>query len=477
MDQADSRRLDRLVGDGNSEAGIDLASLFRVILGQVHDGADGVDAEALTAPVRNSVSNHARVEHWYRGHLPGADPWKALIADALDQLESRELLKQADGRWKLGDKFATGQRLMAVQPRPGRHRSVGVIIREAAEEESRGRAEQRRMEVTSLVALLREDGPGLRALDSNHVSLLEQSMKDYGYRPEFPILTDQHGRILDGRHRIAAARRAGIPEPLPRREVRVESDEEAVGFALLVNFQRGWTTAERNRINSDLQAAGLTLENYGHHLGPTAKRELIKAALLEQAAQGKPLSHNAIAKRLGVNHQPVDHACRALIDDSSINECPHRFTEDGKEAPGPKPKPPTAAEEQVAELLLENPEQSNMRILAEVGLSDNQHRVVERVRDRLEEAGAIPPAPAREGRDGTVRHVPHTASPSPSIGTRRPQSAPPEPETANSDSGVLDQMVTLFLRLTAKTKRRLVTQLLREMSDEDRAEVFGEVFL
>lgn len=63
----------------------------------------------------------------------------------------------------------------------------------------------------------------------------------------------------------------------------------------------------------------------------------------------------------------------------------------------------------------------------------------------------------------------------PAAAAGSPPTAPPQPEPQDVDNGVLDQMVTLFLRLTAKTKRRLVTQLLREMSEEDRAEVFSEV--
>ena len=101
-------------------------------------------------------------------------------------------------------------------------------------------------------------------------------------------------------------------------------------------------------------------------------------------------------------------------------ECPHRFTEDGKEAPGAKPKAPSATEEQVKELLLENPQQSNAQIRDAVGLSPNQHRVVERERGRLETEGAIPVVTAREGSDGTVRHVPQATHPVTARARRRP---------------------------------------------------------
>ena len=63
--RAGQGRLDRLAGDGNSEAGIDLASLFRDILNQIQDSAEAVPASALAKTAQAAVSNHARVEHWY----------------------------------------------------------------------------------------------------------------------------------------------------------------------------------------------------------------------------------------------------------------------------------------------------------------------------------------------------------------------------------------------------------------------------
>jgi hypothetical protein len=467
MGQADTQRLDRLVGDGNGEAGIDLASLFRVILNQVQDSADGIDMAGLTAPVQGAVSNHARVEHWYREKLPGADPWKALIADALEQLESRRLLTQDGGRWHTGPDFTTGKRMRVVPGRTGRHKSVGVILYAADDREARGVAEKRRMEITSLAASLREDGRGLRPLDKDHVAALEQSMRDYGYRPEFPVLVDRQGRILDGRHRIAAARRAGVDVPPPR-PVAVDSDEEAVGFALLVNFQRGWTTAERNRINADLKAAGLTMENFGRQLGTVAKRELIAAALRDHP----DWSHNQIAKQLDVHNTAVDRVCRSEVTQCVTSECTHGRNGQGARNDlidsGSRPRS-SALEDKIEPIIREHPERSNNQVLAEAGLTRNHHAVAARVRDRLEEEGVISPAPVREGSDGRPRHVVTQAKPGPAI------SSPQAAEPADDDSGLLDQMVTLFLRLTARRKRTLVARLLREMPDEDRAELLSEI--
>jgi DNA-binding Lrp family transcriptional regulator len=331
MSQADRERLDRLAGDGRNGAGIDLASLFRVILNQVQDSPDGASELSLAGPVKSALSNHARVEHWYGAN--GDDPWPALIGDALAQLESRKLVSDAGDGWRTGSAFVTGKRRIVIPARKGKHGSVGVILYPAAERAALGETEKRRMEITSLAASLREDGPGLRPLASEHVDALAQSMRDYGYRPEFPVLVDQYDRIIDGRHRIAAAPKAGITD-VPLKRITVASDEEAVGLAILVNIERGWTRAERSRIDRDLQAAGLCVENFGRQLGTAAKRELITIALQENPR----LSHNAVARRLSVSPQTVIERCRDLVANSQIENCGHHLTEDGKQAPGPRPE-------------------------------------------------------------------------------------------------------------------------------------------
>ena len=100
--RAGQGRLDRLAGNGNSEAGIDLASLFRDILNQIQDSAEAVPASALAKTAQAAVSNHARVEHWY-GQFSD-DPWGELLNDALGQLETRGSLSR---RMKAGKSART----------------------------------------------------------------------------------------------------------------------------------------------------------------------------------------------------------------------------------------------------------------------------------------------------------------------------------------------------------------------------------
>jgi hypothetical protein len=435
--QAGRGRLDRLAGNGSGEAGIDLASLFRVILNQTQDSTGGVDFDEFIEPVQAAVSNHARVEHWYGQFATTHGPWKALIADALDQLQSRDLLAWGGDGWVLGPAFATGKRLVVVPARSRKNKSVGVILYPADERAARGEAEKRRMEVTSLASSLRESGSGLRPLTAEHVETLAQSMRDFGYRPEFPILVDQHERILDGRHRQAAARKAGIPEPIPSRKVTVSSDEEAVGLAILVNIQRGWTQAERKRIDRDLQAAGLTMEGFGRALGTAAKRELVKAALLENP----DLSHKKIADGLGVAHSFVGNVCAEVVSEST-SECRHGLTGQGARTDRQAPSELT---ERAEEALRADPMRSNKQIQADLGLPENTHRPVEQARRRLEERGEIPRTSARVGSDGVVRHKPRAATPAePAAGS--------DARVPASDVPSWEMMAELFRRLPATDK-------------------------
>ena len=437
--RAGQGRLDRLAGDGSGEVGIDLASLFRVILNQVQDSSGSVDFDEFIEPVQTAVSNHARVEHWYSQFATTHGPWEALIADALDQLQSRDLLVWGGDGWVLGPAFATGKRLVVVPARSRKNPSIGVILYPATERAARGEAEKRRMEVTSLASSLRESGPGLRPLTAEHVETLAQSMRDFGYRPEFPILVDQYERILDGRHRQAAARKAGISGPIPTRKITVSSDEEAVGLAILVNIQRGWTQAERTRIDRTLQAAGLTMEGFGRALGTATKRELVKAALLENP----DLSHKKIADRLGVSPNFVGSVC-AEVCTVQTSECRHGLTGQGARTDRVA-RQLSELDKRAEDAVRANPMRSNKQITADLGLPVNTHRPVEQARRRLEERGEIPRTNARVGSDGIVRHKPGTTAPAePDAGSNARVPA--------SDVPSWQMIAELFRRLPAPDK-------------------------
>lgn len=59
-----------------------------------------------------------------------------------------------------------------------------------------------------------------------------------------PVLLDQHGRIIDGHHRVRIARELGIDFPT---EVREVDDEEAMDLAFALNVHRRHLTREQVR--------------------------------------------------------------------------------------------------------------------------------------------------------------------------------------------------------------------------------------
>ena len=389
LSREENERLDRLAGSGRgSGGGLPLPDLFAAMLNELLDSAP-VSSERMTEIVSAVLSfktEQVRVT-W--------PTWEALTADVLAQIESRDLARHENGSWVAGDRLVTGQRLEVIPARPHKgSKSDGVTVWTREERKTRSSAAHRAGEATELAATLRPENRGLRPVDEDHVREIRNSVPEVGQL--YPILVDQDGRVLDGKHRYAA-------DPSWRTQaVKVDSDEMALAIALWANKGTPLPAKVAAKIESLILGAKTAQEK---------QRERVKAALLEQAALGKPLTHRAIAKRLDVSHTTIDNYCVELMATGChYTECPHRFTEDGKEAPGPKPKPPSPAEEQVEELLLENPQQSDKSILATVGLSDNHHRIVERTRDRLEDEGAIPVVTAREGRDGTVRRVPHTST-------------------------------------------------------------------
>jgi hypothetical protein len=188
---------------------------------------------------------------------------------------------------------------------------------------------------------------------------------------------------------------------------------------------------------------GLTVESFGRQLGTAAKRELIATALRDHPEA----SHNAIAKMLSVSPTTVGTVCTE-VSNLETSECHHGATGQGARTDR-QPKPPSPAEERVEELLRQDPLQSNKQILAAVGLSDNQHRIPERVRERLEDAGEIPLTPERQGADGHVRRVPGSTSPRPASTAQPSPQAPKPADTASAIGAWFSRMGTRFKNYSA----------------------------
>lgn len=262
-----------------AEHGLPLPALFAAVLDalQDHDGRTVADLVGLVA---TAMPKRERLAELYGP----ADPFGDVVRDALDCLERQGIAaRDGQGAWRTGEKFATGRPLRVV---PGR--KVTVIVYAAEERDRRNLAEKRRMAVQGLAARLRPDGPGLRPLNEGHVESLAKSMREWGWLEHSTVVEDQHGRILAGRHRLEAAKRAGVDPPESRR-VTTGSDDESLGYALDSNLLRGWSAKERAGLDDELRVGGLTTETVAENLSNAAKRRLVEERLREDPARSDVL--------------------------------------------------------------------------------------------------------------------------------------------------------------------------------------------
>lgn len=160
-------------------------------------------------------------------------------------------------------------------------------------------------------------------MNDSHAVTIRDSVAEVGHL--YPVLVDQHGRILDGKHRL----RADPGWIGYKKTIRIEDDAQALAIARWANSGTPLPPKVERRIEELVLGAKTAAER---------QRDRIREALLAEAGKDKPLSHNAIAKQLGVHPELVNRECLELITHCVISECPHRFTVTGKTAPGPKPK-------------------------------------------------------------------------------------------------------------------------------------------
>lgn len=407
-----------------SGGGLPLPDLFSAILNELLDHESASD-ERMTE-ITSSVLSFKTEQVFYTWPT-----WQALTDDVLAQMESRSLIQRENGFWVRSSNLVTGQMLEIIPARKSKgSKPDGVIVWPKDERNARSKAAHKVAEIAALAGSLRPDNPGLRPVDKKRAQQIHQTVPEVGHL--YPVLVDQYGRILDGKHRKAA------DPDWPAIEVQVDSDEMALAIALWANSGKELPAGVRGTIEAVVLEEKAAREK---------RQEEIRTALLENPQ----LSHYAIAKRLGgVQPQEITKACRSLISQGETIECQHRLTESGKQAVAPRSTVHTATEIQVEKLLLENPRQSNAQIRKAVGLSNNQHRVVERVRDRLESEGIIPIVTARKGSDGTVRRIRHDAIPSSAIAMQHfqqaPQSAAGNTSADKAWSAIVDRIGQMVIR-------------------------------
>lgn len=147
-------------------------------------------------------------------------------------------------------------------------------------------------------------------LDDSTLKALRDSIIAYGVL--VPVIIDQHGRIIDGHHRVEIADSLGVAYPTER--VAVKDDEQAEDMAIILNAVR-------------------------RHLGVEQRREMVARL------RGDGHSLRAIAGAVGVSEGTVrkDIANEELRTGTQL--APERVQGlDGKERPATRPTPAPAPE-------------------------------------------------------------------------------------------------------------------------------------
>lgn len=329
MSQAKTDRLYRLVGDGNSGGGLPLPPLFVSILERLLDQGPATETD-LTTLVADRIRKRERCARLYGG----ADPWGGLTRDALDQLADRDVVQQDGGYWRLGPAFKADEKLLIIGARKGKNEPTAVTVYSPDRRKTLAKAEVQQMEVISAAARLRPDGPGLRPVGVKRRQELADSMRAFGYLEAHPILVDQYGRILDGRHRKAAAEDADKDPKY--RMVQVKDDYEALAVVWTANETSSWTRSDRERIGRLLQADGTSVEAIARVLTQADKRAEIEKELRADPQR----TDRAIARQIGCSAQTVTAVRRDLEANAQIEHYTERRTDDGSAAPGRKAQAP-----------------------------------------------------------------------------------------------------------------------------------------
>lgn len=288
----ENARLDRLAGSGEGwGGGLPLPLLFAAILNEILDYGPA-SHERLTEIASTTLAfKTSQVMSTWKS-------WDEFTRDVLDQMEAQGILTSDGYTWTPGDGLVTDTYLEVIPSRKWKGRkypSDGVTVWEKEERDRRNRESHAEHEATSLVGNLRPPAP-------THVSELRESAARVGHL--YPVLVDQHGRILDGAHRKAA-------DPNWEEKLRVvSSEEEALAVSLDANRGSPLSPTVQRRVT----------ELIGELSGTNQiKRDRIESELLRDASQ----SNHVIAALVGASDPTVGTVRTELLNFSSIHD--YRF--------------------------------------------------------------------------------------------------------------------------------------------------------
>jgi hypothetical protein len=330
-------RLVRLVGDGRSGGGINLSLLFATLLDRLQDDGKLTVSSGLKAIEVPLGNQYSRIQHLYSGSGSAGDAMAHFMTDCMEHLEYQRITEREGNAWVPGPGFRLGNRMVVIGTFGGRRIDIGhtVLPREERERvgEQRDLPSRIREDIARLAQLLHPTAMGLRPIRQSTIDFLRDSVERWGVQEEFPVLRDQHGRILSGRHRLEVARQLGIVWPESRIEVR--DDRHAMEIAMAANCSRPLTSDEFKRLE-------------GSGLGSTQResmRHLVELALLENPSR----SDLTITKLVGCDDDTTVAAVRRGLEETS--EIPRVRFEGGRELASRRQRPPKAIGGQMKELV------------------------------------------------------------------------------------------------------------------------------
>ena len=379
-----TERLNRLAGSGRgSGGGLPLPNLFAAMLNEVLDSAP-VSTRRMTELASSVLGfkEQAVFATW--------PSWEAFTADALAQMESRKVIQHEDGSWVAGPKLVTGRRVEIIPARPDvGSNSDGVTVWPREVREARSSADHAIRTFAELDAEVAQRGS--RRVTTARKELILESIRQLGdLREFFPVLLDELGNVVDGRHRRE------IDPDWPAARMRVPA-EKRLAAAAAANRANAWSDRDwKALLDKVMETTDKKTD---------AVRTLIRLALLEDASR----SNVTISKLVGCSPNTVQPVREQLETASqiarqrSVNQHAHRdiTDEDGAPPPSQRQVPEETAEAiaQEAQRRLEAGEPTDFRGMADrygVGQAFVQQRIAV-AKDRMErgEPAAAPrPSPA-----------------------------------------------------------------------------------
>lgn len=294
------QRLNRLAGSGQgSGGGLPLPGLFAAMLNEVLDAAP-VTTQRMTEITASVLGfkEQAVKQTW--------PSWEALAEDVLAQMEARKVIQRDGASWVRGPKLVTGQRIEIIPARPDvGSKSDGVTVWAREAREARSSADHAIRTFGELDAEVAQRGN--RRVTTARKELILESIRQLGdLRDYFPVLLDEQGNVVDGRHRRE------IDPDWPASRMRVPA-EQRLAAAAAANRTSAWSDRDwKALLERVTEATGKKTE---------AVRTLIRLALLEDASR----SNAAIARLVSSDDHTVAKVRQALEETSEIP----RFTAKG----------------------------------------------------------------------------------------------------------------------------------------------------